>query len=214
MPTYAPPPRTIHTGAPGRLDPGDMEVGVASSGFIVPSGLAGTNIGYAVNSRLTVEGGLDANYARQGGWTMGWAGVRTPRRFHLRRKLSLAVDGAAGLGLGVGGCASGDDVECNADRRDWWERPAGGGYLDAGAAVRWGPMSLYSRGRMQVARSLGTPTTHWASVLFGLHGHILDRADLWGGMALAQYSNREHTTSGWIAEVGLSFRFDPVFGWR
>ncbi|MCA9708576.1 MAG: hypothetical protein KDK70_22190, partial [Myxococcales bacterium] len=100
-PTFAPPIRTVHGGAPGRLDPGDMELGLGSAGLgYVPGGMGGGSVGYAARPHLTVEGGVDGGSA----WTLGWGGVRVPGRWRLREPwLGVAVDGEAGVGAGVGG---------------------------------------------------------------------------------------------------------------
>lgn len=80
--------------------------------------------------------------------------------------------------------------------------------------MRLGPVSLYTRTRLQMAWAKNTPATQWASAMLGLHVHILDRADLWGGVAMAHYSNDDDSARGLVSEVGLAFRFDPHYGWR
>lgn len=221
-PTYAPPVRTIHGGAPGRLDPGQVEIGGGSMGLgAVPGGIGGGgNLGYAVRPHLALEAGVDGG---SGGWTLGWGGVRVPYRWRTsQRWLSFAADGSLSLGAGVGGenCSEGsngsaaDEGRCLSDGLEWYRRLAGGGAIGAGAAMRLGPVSLFSRGRLQITGARNVPATQWASGMGGLHVHILDRADLWWSMGIAHYANAADSTWGTISEVGLAFRFDPVLGWR
>jgi hypothetical protein len=130
--------------------------------------------------------------------------------------MSLAAEAELGAGVGIGGensCEPNDD-ECTADDLPWYERPAGGGYLGGAGAFRLGPVSLYTRLRMQLAGAKHVPATQWASAFAGLHFHILDRADIWGGVAFAGYSNGVDSARGLVSEVGLAFRFDPYLGWR
>jgi len=148
---------------------------------------------------------------------MGWGGIRMPQRWHLRPRISLAADGELGIGAGVGGrnCNATPTADsCNDDGIEWWQRPAGGGYLGAGTALRLGPVSLYSRGRLQIVGARNVPATQWASILGGLHGHILRYADIWAGVAMVHYANASDSGSGLVTEVGLAFRFDPILGWR
>lgn len=213
---FAPPMRVMHGGAPGRLDPGDMEVAGGPAGMIAEGGVApsfgGGGLGYAVREHLTVEGGIDG----AGGWTIGWGGVRVPGRWWMGSGVSLAADGEVGLGAGVGGDDS-DDCDgsgCVSDGRRWQNRPAGGGYLGGGGALRLWPVSIYLRTRAQLSAAKNVPTTQWISGFGGLHVHILRHADLWGGVAAVRYANSAHAVSGYTWEAGLAFRFDPRTGWR
>lgn len=219
-PTYAPPLRTIHGGAPGRLDPGQMEIGGGSLGVgAVPGGVGGGGgLGYAVRPHLAVEGGVDGATS----WTMGWGGVRVPYRWRTsQRWLTFAADGSLSVGAGVGGsrCSEGSEGQstpCDADLDGlhWYRRMAGGGAIGAGAAMRLGPVSLFSRGRLQIVGARNIPATQWASAMGGVHVHILHRADLWWSMGVAHYANAQDSAWGTISEVGLAFRFDPYLGWR
>lgn len=220
-PTFAPPVRTIHGGAPGRLDAGQMEVGGGSLGLgAVPGGIGGGGgLGYAVRPHLVVEGGVDGASE----WTLGWGGVRVPHRWRTsHRWLSFAADGSVSVGAGVGGhnCAHATtddpatDDSCQSDGLEWYRRLAGGGAIGAGAAMRLGPVSLFSRGRLQITGARNVPATQWASGMGGLHVHILRHADLWWSMGVAHYANAADSAWGPVSEVGLAFRFDPVLGWR
>jgi hypothetical protein len=209
-PTYAPPVRTIHGGAPGHLDHGDMEIAGASSGVFWPWGMGGGTVGYAIAPSLVVTGGVDGGSEH----VLGWAGVRAPFRWYLRPRISLVGEGELGLGAGVGGANRCDRSECERDDMKWYRRPAGGGYLGAGGAARFGPISIYTRARAQLTGAENVPATQWASVFGGLHGHILDRADLWVGTAYAHYSNGLDSASGIVTEIGLGFRFSPYLGWH
>lgn len=211
-PIYAPPVRTGNFGAPGRLPAGQMEVAAATAGALAPYGLAGANVGYAVRPDLIVQGGVDTGF---NDFALAWGGVQLPRKLQLSRRWSLAADLELGLGVGVGGRNDCDDPDaCDVDDIAWFRRAAGGGYLGAGGAVRFGPVSLYSRARAQVTDASGLPMTTWVSLFGGFHVHIVDRADVWAGVAGAQYSNRFETARGLATEVGLAFRFDPYTGWR
>jgi hypothetical protein len=213
---FAPPIRTMHGGAPGRLDPGDMEIGGGPAGLIAEGSsqpfMGGGGVGWAARPHLTVEGGIDGSDA----WTLGWGGVRVPGRWAMRPGVQLAADGEIGVGAGVGGdgCKEYGTSDCEPDGLAWNERPAGGGYLGAGGALRLWPVSIYLRARGQIAAAKKVPTTHWASAFGGLHVHILRHADVWGGVAVVHYANGEHSIGGYTWEAGVAFRFDPRAGWN
>ena len=208
--TYAPPARTLSGGAPGRLMPGQMEVTGAGIGFIAPIEGGGGAVGYAARPHLVVTGGVDGMKSH----VLGWGGVRTPFRLHLRPKISLAADGELGVGVGVGGRNDCDNSRCEDDDIAWYRRPAGGGYLGAGGAVRFGPVSIYSRARAQVTGAKHIPATQWATIAAGLHFHILDRADVWIAETYGRYDNDTDNNAFLFTELGLGFRFDPYLGWR
>ncbi|MBL4687946.1 MAG: hypothetical protein JKY37_25370 [Nannocystaceae bacterium] len=211
-PVFAPPVRTAHFGAPGRLAPGKVEVAAASSGVVAPVGMLGGNVGYAARRNLIVQAGVDGSFDE---FALAWGGVQVPGKLQLSRRWSLAADAELGLGGGIGGRKVCDDRDdCVDDELRWYQRPAGGAYLGAGGAVRLGPVSLYSRVRTQLTGARGVPSTQWSSVALGLHGHILERADVWVGYALAHYANGVDSYSGCVPEIGLAFRFDPYLGWR
>ncbi|MCX4241715.1 hypothetical protein [Paraliomyxa miuraensis] len=221
-PTYAPPVRTIHGGAPGRLDVGQMEVAAGSMGLgAVPGGTGGGgSLGHAVRPHLALEGGVDG---AKKGWTLGWGGVRAPYRIRTsHRWLSFAVDGSLSVGAGVGGhnCAGDPEIYepnsagCYSDGVRWYHRLAGGGAMGAGAAMRLGPVSLFTRGRLQITGARNIPATQWASAMGGLHVHILRYADLWWSTGVGHYSNSVEGLTGMISEVGLAVRFDRHLGWR
>ncbi len=208
--TYAPPVRTITGGAPGRLAPGQIEVTGASAGYPAPSGAGAGSVGWAARPHLVVTGGVDGIQ----GHVLGWAGVRTPFRLHLRPRISLNADGEIGAGVGVGGTNRCEHQGCEPDDIRWFRRPAGGGFLGAAGAVRLGPVSIYARARGQVTGAQNVPATQWASIGGGLHFHILERADVWIAETYGGYANGLDAQTILFTELGLGFRFDPYLGWR
>lgn len=208
---YAPPVRVAQLGAPGRLQAGQVEISAANVGL--PHGFVGSSVGYAAREHLIVQAGADGAFR---GFAMGWAGVQVPGTYHLTGRWSVSADGELGAGAGAGGSCDEDDSTtelCRVDR-PWYRRAAGGGYLGAGGALRYGPISLYSRARVQTTAARDIPMTTWTMLSGGLHGHILDRADVFAGVTGFRYANGVDAFGYFAAELGLAFRFDPILGWR
>lgn len=208
---YAPPVRVAQLGAPGRLQPGQVEITAANVGL--PHGFVGSSVGYAAHEHLIVQVGADGGFDR---FAMGWAGIQVPGTYHLTGRWSASADGEIGAGAGAGGrCDDEDDSNdlCRTSR-PWYRRPAGGGYLGAGGALRYGPISLYSRARVQTTAARDIPMTTWTMLSGGLHGHILDRADVFATVTGFRYANGVDAVGYFVGEVGLAFRFDPILGWR
>lgn len=201
--TYAPPIRSTHYGAPGRLAPGQGEVALAAGNRA--HGTLG--VGLPVGGSVRVEGNVDVSEH----WVMGLAGLRATHRLG---DSGLVLDGEGGLGIGRGGERCGNNTDLNAtcaagmaDGRSALGRLAGGGY--AGAGLGWWPVrwfALFGRGRAQVATATNVPATLWWSTLAGPEFQIGPVA-LYAGAGWAGYVNDVEHEDGLILELGAALRF-------
>ena len=212
-PVYAPPVRTMHAGAPGRVRQGDGEVGGTRAGLTYPT--AGSlHVAVGVRDWVSMEAGGTFIVAPAGptepSIVMGWAGTRftLPRR---RNGPSLLLDGELGVGAGVGGSlcirnAQGADV-CDADGRRWYDRGAFGGYEGGGIGFGYEWFSLYGRARVEESVATGIPVTYWPSLMLGLGFDLGPRVSLdLGGGYLGYFNEKDHT-DGWFYQLGVSGRF-------
>jgi hypothetical protein len=209
-PTYAPPVRGVHYGAPGRLEEGRIELGGTAGGPFFPQA-GGPNLGVGVNDHLALEVGGSFNHY-DGAWAMGYLGPRVTLVTPKRTGISLALDLEGGAGLGVGGTLQ--------NSQDWTHRFAYGGYQGLGLGVHFnggGPRpapvqtALYFRSRIEETRAQGLPTTLWVTAMFGIDVTIKRRVALGFGTGYAQYSNSSDSTQGWFYQVGITLFFD-AFG--
>ena len=196
--TFAPPLRSTHYGAPGRVDQGDIELGGATGapGFAPLYG--GPRLGYGLRDWVSIEAGGD--FARDG-WALGYGGARLTLNPDRERKIHGAADLELGLGLGVGG-----ETEAG-DGRSWSERLAFGGYLGAGGGVHIAWFSLFGRGRVQSTAADGIPWTFWWSAVGGLQFALGRYVDLYGAVGAAGFHAYEWG-SGLIYDFGLMIHFD------
>lgn len=122
--SIAPPVRTGHYGAPGRVEAGMVEV--AGDVAYGPDLAGGPLVGYGITDKLAIEGGAELG---QGTRAIGWAGVRytpLPPDPRAGRSPALVLDVEGGAGAGVGGRRC-DEVECESSEQNL-RRPAGGAY--------------------------------------------------------------------------------------
>ncbi len=214
-PTFAPPMRSTHYGAPGRLAPGDGEVAV--SGSVYQNGAITGGIPLSRNLRLEI--GSDAGFG-SGRWTLGVAGLRwtlpigsqastgdEPSASYQRKGPYLDVEG--GFGLGVGGELSdeGEGLHALSEVGNPWDRFAGGIYAGAGLGywvVDW--FALFGRVRLQIAAASQIPETLWGSSAFGIEFRY-SAVSLYLATGVGGYSNRKDQEFGVLGEGGLSISF-------
>lgn len=210
-PTYAPPVRSTHMGAPGRLQPG-------------MTGLA-DGVGLYLNNGPTLSVGLgDApvhlelggDFARSA-WAMGSIGVRYTLSDRERLNdgwfgAGPSFDAELGVGAGVGGergTSQPGTAPSGAEPVDWDERRAYGGYGGVGFGwhvCRW--FSPWMRTRAQLTTAEQVPHTVWLS---GMAGGELDFGPvaIYTGIGGAGYLNRIDEEGGLLFEGGLSIHLGP-----
>ncbi len=206
-PTFAPPIRTGHFGAPGRMAPG-LGAARATVGGEGQSKYGGITVSIPVADGLRVEAGGDATeYSATGS-----AGVRYT---HLAGR--LAMDAELGFGAGAGGALCGNSGDtarpCPGSQRDTgtadvhpppplypdglgaWDRFAFGGYAGVGIGVRpWPWVEVYARGRLQLSRATHVPTTLWGTALGGVE-FKLGPVDLGAALGWAATSTSATSTT-------------------
>jgi hypothetical protein len=211
-PTYAPPVRSPHYGAPGRLSEGDVEVAGGAAGFFSPTAGGGW-LGYGVRDWISVEAGADGSEL---GWGMGYAGVRLTHAPRRDAKFHAAFDFETALGAGAGGSRCGNknkDEEASScdgngtpDGRSWRERGAGGAVVGGGAGYHLGPAAGFVRGRLQLTGATNVPATLWSSVHAGLQFRIARTVDLFSSFGHSGYYNQIDHLHGWTLDFGLAIR--------
>jgi hypothetical protein len=106
-PTFAPPVRATHYGAPGRLQAGQLEIG-ATAGGTGGQSAGGPQLSYAIRDWVAIEGGSNlALTSEQQNWAMGYLGPRFTYTPHRGQPSRLILDLELGVGGGVGGIVSG-----------------------------------------------------------------------------------------------------------
>ncbi len=208
-PTYAPPVRAAHGGAPGHASPGESEV---RGSLGAPAGLGGGLL-LPLGGRTHLElGGEGAD-----GWVLGTAGLRlTALEEPVGDDARLLGDVAFGLGIGRGGELCGNQPEgsdnCDgsapeADGKKWHHRLAHGGYLTAGLAIELGGwFAPFVRGSMRIASATNVPLTFWLSGLAALEFRVAPVAFYIGG-GWGGYTNEYDENHGPLLELGLAARF-------
>jgi opacity protein-like surface antigen len=207
---FAPPIRSTHYGAPGKLEPGQIEIAGAFNATPALSG--GPQLSYAVNEWFQVEAGGELS---DGAWGLGFAAARFTPVNARRGIFRLAVDIDLGVGIGLGGelsCLEEEEgveqpprcLENQEHPREWNERLAAGSYVGGGIAFHVSFFSIFARGRVQVSFSEGLPMTLWGSSVVGLAFDILSWVDLYGAVGVAGLHNDMFAVTGFIAEVGVS----------
>jgi hypothetical protein len=205
-PVYAPPVRAVHSGAPGRIHEGEVEIGGTMAGVTTP--FAGSvHVAYGVHDWVSLEGGgtfIGTPSAPLS--AMGWVGPRftLPRR---TQGPSLLLDLELGIGAGVGGERCSRDGGCASDHLGWSDRVALGGYEGGavGFGYRW--FSLYLRGRMEQSVATNIPVTFWPSGLLGVGFDLGRHVSLDAGGGFMGYFNGQDAIAGPIWQTSLTFRF-------
>lgn len=216
-PTFAPPVRAAHFGAPGRITAGVGAVHAAVGTMAARYG--SLTVSLPVASGLRVEVGGDGTEHS----AMGSAGVRYT---HLAGRLGM--DAELGFGAGAGGalCGNAQDTArpCAGSQRDpgtrdaappplvpdgltAWDRFAFGGYAGFGFGARpWPWVEVYLRARVQLARATHVPTTLWGSALGGVQFKI-GPVDVGAGLGWACYFNERDQNNGFALELGVTVPF-------
>ncbi len=210
-PTFAPAPWVGTAGAPGRLYGGDVELRGTTNGLLGSAGgsvplVGGPAVAHAIDDRWAIEGG--GEYASPG-WALGHAGTRLTAETRARRWLRLAGDGELGAALGVGGSVCNRVGLAACDPTPWYRRIGGGGYLGAGAALRFPWLALYGRGRVQLAGARGVPATGWTQIAGGLELSLGRHVALWSAFGWGGYDNRVESAHFGVYELGLAVRWLP-----
>lgn len=198
--SVAPPVRSTHYGAPGRMQSGMIEAGTEAVYGPYMLG-AGPMFGYGATDDITVEAGGEVGRLR----AMGWGGVRwTPLRPE-GRDYSLTLDIEGGLGAGVGGRRCNEDGVCESTYEDF-RRPAGGGYFGVGLGGKIKFFSPWLRLRTQATAAEGVPITSISTAMAGLQFSIVSLAHLYAGTGLVLLTNQNITQLAWVPiAAGLSF---------
>jgi hypothetical protein len=217
MPTWAPPLRSTHFGAPGMIQPGQGAVqGVLGAGMAVRGGAM---VSFPVSQRVHLEVGGDGMSEA----ALGALGVR-----YSHRTRWLLMDVEAGGGVGAGGVLCNNSAEthrvCTESQRDpgttritdttlypdgltAWQRFAFGAYAGTAFGIRpWPWMEIYIRGRIQATQATHVSTTLWMSALLGAQfriGPVFAHAALgWAG-----YFNERDERNDAIGEIGIMVPF-------
>jgi hypothetical protein len=203
--TYAPPLRSTHLRAPGRLAPnqGDLSATVGAA-----HGRGALGVSLPVSEVLSVEVQGDTSDT----WHLGNASVRATHRSADR---VLSLDGEVGGGAGVGGQRCGNAALDNSDPcpglavdgRGVTDRVAYGGFLGVGVGVRpvrW--LSLFARTRAQLSAATNVPNTLWLSGLAGAEVYV--GPVVFGlGAGYAHYRNSVENDGDAIVEGAVSVPF-------
>jgi len=205
-PTYAPPMRTTHVGAPRTLPGGRLELGTGASIHHGWSRGAALRVGLPEDTQI--ELGSDIGDT----WQLGLLGVRWVKGD--TAPSAWVIDVEAGLGLGLGGELCGNPgeaetrscggVDLTTDGREWDDRIAYGGYAGAGLARHWRWFALYGRARSQLSTATEVPKTVWWSSVLGGQITLFDNLRLYAGGGLAGFSNRYDEETGLILDAGLA----------
>jgi hypothetical protein len=200
-PTYAPPVRTTHFGAPGHLQGGKLELAGGVSFNNVACG--GPTIAFAPADWLQLEGGVDLS-RNDSEWSMFFGGLRLTLN-HNEEEASAAVDMEFGAGTGNGGEYEGDEY-----LETGGERSARGLYAGAGIGINADWFSLFLRGRHQVTWAEGIPETSWWTFIIGIQATICDYVNIYIAGGGYKYTNPVDEHSAGIFETGLSIEI-PLF---
>ena len=217
-PTYAPPVRVPHGGAPGRLGAGQIEVGADAAtepGFHRISG--GPRVSAGLTDGLTLElGGESGRWIRGDRdeaflWALGFGGIKVTPLRKMMLGVELVLDIEAGAGLGRGGELYGNsenpDAEVLVDGYDpdglsSAERFAWGGYAGVGFATRWEVISLFVRTRYQLTGASNVPPTHWISLSLGPEVAVLKRLFVYVAATTGRASNKADEIGFTVIEFG------------
>lgn len=198
--SIAPPVRTGHYGAPGRMEVGMVELGVGGNNAAESSGNA--TLGYAVTDLVTIEAGGEMSPFR----SIGYLGARvTPLRPEGRaRAFVLDLEGGAGAGVGGQRCDETGDCE---SREQNFHRPAGGGYVGLGLGGKFDFFSVWLRVRSQASGAEGVPITSLTTAMLGIQFSIANLAHIYVGSGGFVITNELlGTEGGWLRiDGGLSF---------
>jgi hypothetical protein len=208
-PTYAPPIRAMHYGAPARLEQGRVELGGTAGGIAIPN-VGGPHVGVGVTDWFAIEAG--GNFvATDDGWAMGFVGTRFSFSGDRRRRAYLIGDLELGAGAGLGGELDGNRDKLNCDFCDGLKsvnRVAWGGYQGAGLGVRIRWFSIFGRVRLEESRATNVPVTLWPSGSVGMEFRPHERVALGLGAGIMGYTNSRDHAVGFFYQLGVTIFFD------
>jgi hypothetical protein len=205
---YSPPIRSSHGGAPGRIAPGEWQLGGSVSSELT----GGPTLSVPVaDAPVHAEAGSELRLVDEDSynWALGFGGIRYTKSWRDvepsgRQGQGVALDMELGAGVGAGGTDTRD--EHNAE---WEERLAGGGYSGVGFGgfvVDW--FALWLRTRLQVSAADAAPTTAWLTGLAGAEFDLWPVA-LYGGVGAWGYGNDVQTIGpGLLGEGGMAIHLD------
>lgn len=207
-PSYAPPPRTAHDGAPGRLAPGEAGLGGTFTAGGGSSGEARIRLPAADRLWLEAGGTFGENFA------LGTLGARVTAFDSGRMPVRLVVDVDFGVAGGAGGVLCGnkqsgesgcDGGLASPDGRGWHDRLAFGAYAGSGVALHvTRGFAPYARVRVQASEATNVPVTFWLSGVLGVD--LRYRVVSWyGAIGAVTFVNDLDDEAGLLLETGLTF---------
>jgi len=202
-PTYAPPVRAIHGGAP-RPTLGSLQIDVADADGVVP-GVAG-RLPLSEHLAAEVGGDVAADFAPDLGasWKMGHAGLRASTA--LGDRLAADLDLGGGVGSGGAHAVAGEDNSKAANALAW------GGYLGAGIGGHGDLVGLYARTLVELTASRDDrlPITRWGSLIGGVQFGSGGGARVRIAAGAAVYDNQREARAAPILEIGLELGGGPA----
>ncbi len=206
-PSYAPPPRTAHDGAAGRLEAREASFGGAYQ-FAGTSGEARVRL--PATDRLWLEAGGTFGES----FALGTLGARINAYDSGRMPVRVVLDVDFGVGAGLGGelCGNGasgesscDGGRAQADGRGWLDRFAYGGYLGGGIALHvTRGFAPFARVRLQLSETTNVPTTYWGSAVAGVDFRY-ESVSWYGAIGVGGFTNAFDDEAGLLLETGLTF---------
>jgi hypothetical protein len=202
------------SGAPGRLEAGDVEMGGGAVGVGLPEA-GGPVAALAATDWLAVEVGGEFSSSYSNRWALGWAGARFTPWNEAFGSTRLALDLDLGAGAGKGGELSGNEQQGGSctqppwDGRPWFDRLAYGGYLGLGFGARWSWFSIFARSRAQVTRATNIPPTFWWATAAGVQFLLGDRLAIYLDTGSFGYVNEIEDLVLWMYEFGLAVKLAP-----
>lgn len=202
-PSFAPPIRGLHSGMPGRLGAGQLEVGGTVGGLTVPS-VGSPHVGFGIREGLSIQAGANLAVLEEAGpnWATGWAGVLLTRTLKRSGALRLIGDIELGAGGGVGGRIGNDE---------WTSLTALGIYEGLGLGLQWKWFGVYVRGRLDATGGDRLPTTLWPTLMLGVEARPLRWLSFGVGGGYAGYWNKnDRLVSLWFYQAQLALIFDVL----
>jgi hypothetical protein len=198
-PTYAPPVRFFTPGSPRVIRPFEYEARYATLGY--PNHLS---LSLGLDGDASVDLGLEFLVVS----AMAFSGLRIA----LPIQPFLVADLELGGGIGLGGakCGNQDDEmtqSCQWDRREDFDRLAGGVYAGGGIRLGKDEFSFFLRTRAQLTDATGVPMTFWFLGVAGFQVTLWSRISIHAGLGYGRYSNSVEANDSPIIDLGLALRF-------
>lgn len=210
-PTFAPLVRATHSGSPGRLEAGELELSGAAGGYALPT-VGGPQIAYGLLDWLSIEAGGNLSLAEnQATWMMGYLGPRLTYAPNRKALVHFVSDLELGFGMGVGGVLHGNPAPAclgscaqGGDGLSWSDRLAYGSYQGIGLGGRFHWFSLFVRARVEASSARGVPLTLWPSAMLGIEFDWAHRVAIGAGGGYMGYMNSVDSTNGWFYQLNLT----------